>query len=115
MNKEASFFRMLEVNAQIQRHVSVILEAKAKELRKSRNWVCSYLQPQGFEEHKSQLEEALKLHEQMIEVIEGITKVESSLNKNLGSVLGAEEGGSGMLGGEGFPMGGLFDGGGELK
>lgn len=107
MSREKSYTRIIAANASMQEHIAVILEAKARELEKTRNWACNHLLPLTYEDHKSLLEEPLKLHEQMVEVIDGITKVENGLAKNLGIVLEEDDDSTDMLGG-GFSMGGLF-------
>lgn len=114
MSKEQSYLRIIAANASIQKHIAVILEAKAKELEKSRIWTCSHLHPQQYEDHKDLLEEPLKVHEQMIEIIEGITKVENGLAKNLSILLEEEEDNEGMFGG-GFDLNRMFDGSGDGK
>ena len=113
MSREESFLRILGASAQIQFHLSVILEAKAKELEKSRNWACAHLLSHTYETHKTQLEEPLKLHEQLVEVLDGITKVENGMAKSLGLVLGDD--GSDSMGSGGFSLDGLFDKDGDIK
>ena len=107
MSREKSLQRILAAGAQIQLHLSYILAAKALEIAKSRNWTCSHLMPHTYENHKKQTVESLKFHEQLVELLDGITKVENGLAKNLGIVLG--EDGTDAMGGGGFSLDGLFD------
>jgi hypothetical protein len=118
MSREASLLRILAANANIQKHVSIMLEAKANELAKSRSWACCHLKPHTYEDHVKQLKEPLKLHEQIVEVLDGLTKVENGLGRHLGLLIGSHEDASefeGMGGTGGFNMGGMFDLGGDLK
>ncbi|ANE46103.1 restriction endonuclease S subunit [Paenibacillus swuensis] len=107
MNREESFRQMLAAAAKFQWNIALILEAKALEAEKSRNWIVNHLSGEVFADHSDQLKQSMNIHEQMIEVIEGLTKLENGLTKNLKVVLdqdGDSEGG----GGSGFPEG-LFD------
>ncbi len=115
MSREHSFLRILAANAKIQMHVSYILESKAKELEKSRNWTCRHMLDTAFGDHDSQLKESLKVHEQLIEVIDGITKVENGLARNLKLLVGQDESGGGLDGDSGIGLGGMFDFGGDMK
>ncbi|XEC93400.1 restriction endonuclease subunit S [Paenibacillus tarimensis] len=95
MNREESYLQMLDAAVRIQFHVSAILEAKALEAEKSRNWVCNYVCDSAFEEYEDQLKQTLQLHETVVEVIDGLTKMEIGLGKNLKAVLNKSEQSSG--------------------
>lgn len=91
MAREESLIRILAANAKLQLHMAVILEAKGTELAKSRNWLCAHIRPDGYPDHDQQLKEPLKIHEQIVEVLDGIVKVENGLAKNLEILIGPEE------------------------
>jgi hypothetical protein len=107
VSKEQSLTRILAAGAQIQMHLSYILAAKALEIGKTRNWACGHLLTETYENHKKQTQEPLKFHEQLVELLDGITKVENGLAKNLGIVLGETD--ADAMGGGGFSLDGLFD------
>lgn len=81
---------MLASSAIMQEHIAVILEAKALEAEHRRGWICGHMQIHhhpGCEEcHKNSLE----LHENVVEVIAGITRMELGLAKNLNVLIHQE-------------------------
>jgi hypothetical protein len=83
MSREASFLKILESSASIQKNIAIILEAQADEAEKSRNWLCMHIQPYLYSDHDRQLKQSLGVHEQLVALIEGLTKVEFGLAKNL--------------------------------
>lgn len=110
MSREHALINMLDAAAKIQWNVAMILEAKAVEAEKARNWTLNHFQAHSFESHDKQLSEPLGLHEMLVEVIEGLTKLENGLCSNLKTVLTSDsddsDGDSGGLGGL-FGSGGL--------
>ncbi|TBL81738.1 restriction endonuclease subunit S [Paenibacillus thalictri] len=116
MSRTQSYYRMLDAAAKIQFNIALILEAKAVEAEKSRHWVCNHLSPMAYEGHTEQVKETMDVHDQLIEVIDGLTKMENALAKNLQTILNRkDESDSGDLGGGGG-LGDLFGGlGGGLK
>ncbi|TNJ66529.1 restriction endonuclease subunit S [Paenibacillus hemerocallicola] len=112
MERSESFFWMLRASAKMQHDISLILEAKANEAEKSRDWICVHLNHQSYDNHEDQLKKPLEMHESFVELIDGLTKMENALAKNLKVVLNKNEdmssdgmGGFGSLFG-----GGLGDG-----
>jgi len=89
-----SYVRMLEASAKIQYNVAAILEAKAYEAEKAKNWICSNLQPSRYKSPDDLHKQTLDIHDTIIEVIDGMTKMEQGLAKNLKIVLGGNEGDS---------------------
>lgn len=83
MVHEQAYLRILAANASIQHHLAVILEAKAKEMGKAGGWTCLHVSSSAYPNHELQIQEAVKIHEQLIEVIEGITKIEAGLARHL--------------------------------
>ncbi|GAE07532.1 hypothetical protein JCM10914_3766 [Paenibacillus sp. JCM 10914] len=84
--------RMLEAAVVIQRETSLILEGKAVEAEKVRQWVLSQQSPQnGFKD-------TLAMHDQIVEQIEGLTRIGSGLCRNLRVALGTD----GQAAGGGF-------------
>lgn len=105
MSREQAYLNMLGAAAQIQWNVAMILEAKAVEAEKVRNWMLNHVHEGCFEDHEKQLTSPLNIHEQLVEVLEGLTKLQNGLCSNLKTLLPSEEESGG-----GDAMGGLFGG-----
>jgi hypothetical protein len=113
LNRPDSFNRMMQAAAKLQLNIAIILEAKSIEAEKTRHWICNHLSLDAYEDHAEQIKETMDVHDQLIELIDGLTKMESALTKNLKIILNQNEEeeamGSGSGGGGG--MGDLFGGG----
>jgi hypothetical protein len=109
LNREQAYFSILDAIAKMQFNVALILEAKALEAEKAKNWLCNHLSSSSYDNHEIQLIEAIDIHQQMIDVIDGLTKMEAALGRKLKVILGhnesIEEGGFGG-GNNIFGMGG---------
>ncbi|UHA74507.1 restriction endonuclease subunit S [Paenibacillus sp. 481] len=109
MSKERSLLMMAEAMAKMQWNIAMILEAKAIEAEKKRNWVLNHLTQQSFTTDKEQLSDSLEVHDQVIEMIEGLTKLQQSLSRNMKALT---KGSNNVSGEHGFPdgaFGGEFD------
>ncbi|MNJ55090.1 hypothetical protein D3C77_505640 [compost metagenome] len=104
---------VLDAAAKIQWNVAMILEAKAVEAEKVRNWMLNHVHGGSFESHEKMLSEPIDIHEQIVEVIDGLTKLQNGLTSNLKAILASDEGGSGS--GEDDELGGLFSGSFDLE
>ncbi|MDR0267006.1 restriction endonuclease subunit S [Paenibacillus sp.] len=93
MSREQAFLHMLDAASKIQWNIAMILEAKAVEAEKVRNWTINHLTVNAFQTHDEQLKEPLQIHEQIIELLEGLTKLENGLCSNLKAILVQEESG----------------------
>ncbi|MNO14791.1 hypothetical protein D3C76_44400 [compost metagenome] len=113
MSRELAYLNMLDAAAKIQWNVAMILEAKAVESEKVRNWVLNHVLESSFEDHEKQLSDPLDVHDQLVEVIEGLTKLQNGLCSNLKTILPPEDeesGGDSSLDGNFSGMfGGDFD------
>lgn len=98
MNRDEAFLKVLKATAKIQRHVAIILEAKATEAEKARNWLCRHVLESSYSVDTDQLEESNKFHDQIVEAIEGITKVELGLAANLKAILNQDDESEGLDG-----------------
>ncbi|CAH1211900.1 hypothetical protein PAECIP111892_03656 [Paenibacillus auburnensis] len=109
MSREKAFLQMLESTATIQWNIAMILEAKAVEAEKVKQWTQHHIHARSFDSHEEQLKESLSIHEVIVEMVEGLTKLENGLYSNLKAVLGSgeEESGEGFGGmsGDGFNFG----------
>lgn len=107
MSREHAYLNMLDAMAKIQWNVALMLEAKAIEAEKVRNWNLNHVHTHSFEDHETQLTKPLGVHEEIVEVIEGLTKMENGLCSNLRSLLSKNSSGSddGSLSGFGDLLG----------
>jgi hypothetical protein len=87
MRREDAYHLTLDAIAKMQWNVAMILEAKATEAEKVRNWLCTHITNDTFVSHQDQLSTSLQLHEQNIEVIDGLTKLCNGLGRNLKVIL----------------------------
>ncbi|AZS17116.1 restriction endonuclease subunit S [Paenibacillus motobuensis] len=110
MSREQAYLHILDAASKVQWNVAMILEAKALEAEKVRNWVLNQVHHASFDEDEKRLSEPLDIHEQVVEVLEGLTKLQNGLCSNLKTVLASAEeeevkGGSlGGLFGDGFDL-----------
>lgn len=86
MSKEESFLRILDASVEIQRNTYLILQGKAVEAEKVCQWVLTQYSDAGGE-----LKDLLSIHEQIVEQIEGLTRMGSGLCRNLRIVMGTSD------------------------
>lgn len=111
MSREKSFLNVLEAAAKVQWNVSMILEAKAVEAEKVRNWMLNHVHGGSFDSHEKMLSEPLDIHEQLVEVIDGLTKLQNGFCSNLKAVFASDSEEPGSDDG----LGGLFSGSFDLE
>jgi hypothetical protein len=106
VSRTDNYLTILDAAAKIQYNVALILEAKALHAEKSRNWICNHLSMGAYSNNLDQVKQTANIHEQLIQVIDGITKMENSLTKNLEILIGeksSSDGGFGDMMGLGGP------------
>ncbi|MDD9269963.1 restriction endonuclease subunit S [Paenibacillus sp. GCM10023248] len=91
MDRTESYLSILDAMVKIQYNVALILEAKAVHAEKSRNWICNHLSTAAYADNAEHVKESHDIHEQLISVIEGITKMEVAFAKHMGVLLAKEE------------------------
>ncbi|MGF7047127.1 hypothetical protein J2T13_001629 [Paenibacillus sp. DS2015] len=101
MSRERSFLQMLEASSKIQLNIALILEAKAVEAEKIRNWIVNCLDADALHCLDKQLSVPMQIHGQIVELLEGMTKLENGMCSNLKAVLEGQGSGEGG----GFGMG----------
>lgn len=79
MGRDNAYLSMLSASASMQYNMAIILEAKALEAEKARNWICGHLSAEDFDADEQQLRVSIQIHDQIVEVIEGITKYNQGL------------------------------------
>lgn len=75
--------RILAASASIQHQLAIILEAKAKEMAKTVSWTHAQIRSSEYGVHEIQFKDALRIHERMVELIDGVTKVETGLARHM--------------------------------
>ncbi|WP_159881081.1 hypothetical protein [Paenibacillus puerhi] len=112
MSRADAYHRMLMAAAKFQHNIALILEAKAVEAERSCQWICGHVSGEHYDNHGDQLKGTIDVHEQLLEVIDGMTKLERALAKNMSVLLGEKEseGGTDDSGGD---MGDFFSFGGS--
>lgn len=58
MSREKAYLQMLESTATIQWNIAMILEAKAVEAEKVKQWAQHHIHARAFESHEEQLKES---------------------------------------------------------
>ncbi|CAM4013840.1 restriction endonuclease subunit S [Cohnella lubricantis] len=99
MNREHAYHLTLDALAKLQWNTAMILEAKATEAEKVRNWLLTHATRDTWAAHAEQLAASLQFHEQNVELIDGLTKLCQGLNRNMKAILqpdGEDGGGDGM-------------------
>ena len=91
MSREAAYARMLDASAKLQWNVAMILEAKATEAEKVRNWLLTHMTKDTYTVHSDQLSTSLQFHEHNVDLIDGLTKLCNGLNRNMKAILEPEE------------------------
>ena len=100
MSREQAYLRMLNAAAKMEWNVAMILEAKAVEAEKMRNWLINHVTSDAFADHESQVKQPIGVHEHVLETLDGLTKLHRGLTGVMKAVLGGhEEAGGGMFGG----------------
>jgi len=110
MNREQAYHLTLDALAKMQWNTAMILEAKATEAEKVRNWLLTHVTRDTWVAHSEQLAASLQFHEQNVELIDGLTKLCQGLNRNMKAILQPEGDDSAdsmasLLGGLGSGMG----------
>ncbi len=101
MSREQSYLRMLNSAANMQWNIAVMLEAKAAEAEKMRNWFVNHVDGQSMGEEQSQLGQSLQIHDQVIEMIDGMTKLNQGMVSIIKAVVPQDDEDSGGFGEQG--------------
>lgn len=71
--------------AKMQQDIALILEAKAVETEKVRNWLCK-----NMSSDNSEFPDTMQVHENLVEVIGGLTRLHQSMCNMLRASLNAQ-------------------------
>lgn len=88
MERDPHYLGILEATAIMQDNIALILEAKAVEAEKAKNWICYHLFQTSFPDFEMQLKTPLEIHEKVIEVLAGLVRMEQALAANLKAMVG---------------------------
>ncbi|MFE5320260.1 hypothetical protein ACFQ88_16245 [Paenibacillus sp. NPDC056579] len=99
MSRTSSYHKLLVSAVSFQKNVYLILEAKSFETTRACRWICNHLAAEHLGDHNDQVKKCLEIHEQLIEVIDGLTKMEQALTKNLQAILDDGEADNGGISG----------------
>lgn len=110
MEKEQSLREIARAMTRFQAEIADMLDAKATEAEKVRNWITLHMLPHETDHYGDRLKQAMGVHEMMIEVIDSLSKMQSSLGQHF-KLLVEYNGADGSMDGFGG-AGGLDDGGG---
>lgn len=91
MSREPHYLGILEATAVMQDNIALILEAKAVEAEKAKNWICYHLFQSSFADHEQLLKTPLEIHEKVIEMLAGLVRMEQALAANLKAMVGDDE------------------------
>lgn len=90
MKREDAYHLTLDAIAKMQWNVALILEAKATEAEKVRNWLCTHITNDTYVAHNDQLSTCLKINKQNVDIIDGLTKLCNGLSRNMKVILNPE-------------------------
>ncbi|MBC8080102.1 MAG: restriction endonuclease subunit S [Gorillibacterium sp.] len=91
MSRDQSYLQILDAAARMQESISRILAAKLAEAQINQVWISNQLLPGKYSETSELHKQSMELNDQLIEVIDGITKMEFGLARNLKIILNREE------------------------
>ena len=88
MDRDPHYLGILEATAVMQDNIALMLEAKAVEAEKAKNWICYHLFHSSYPDYEQQLKGPLEIHEKIVEVIAGLVRMEQALAANLKALVG---------------------------
>lgn len=91
MSRQQHYLGILEATAVMQDNIALMLEAKAVEAEKTKNWICQHVCNASFPDHELQLKTPIEIHEKIVEVLGGLVRMEQGLGANLKIMLGDKE------------------------
>jgi hypothetical protein len=112
MSREQSYMRMLSSAANMQWNIAVMLEAKAAEAEKMRSWFVNHVTGHSLGAEQAQLGQSLQIHDQVIEMIDGMTKLNQGMVSIIKAVVPQDDDDDGGFGDQvgGFGKGMSFGG-----
>lgn len=96
-DREQSLVRILETTAILQWNIAHILDAKAMEAEKVRTWIYNHISTDSLTRQQVQLDESVKVHDQIIEIIDGLNKLGQGMVSMLKVVLRHETDSQSMM------------------
>lgn len=96
MDRTDLYMQMLDATAKLQYEISLMLEARVIEATKSQNWICQHMNGANLEGHDHKMKVTGEVHESVIDLIGGLTKLENALNHQMKALLGKNQIGSAL-------------------
>jgi hypothetical protein len=96
MGRTDASLRILAAGADMQRHIAVMLEAKADEMETLRNWLLVSVRTSRFADAEGLLSQTVSFHEHLIEILTGVVKMEQGLAQHMQLLLEEEPGSEGV-------------------
>ncbi|MDR6553934.1 restriction endonuclease subunit S [Paenibacillus qinlingensis] len=96
MDRTELYMQMLEATAKLQYEISLMLEARVVEASKSQHWICQHINAANLEGHDHKMNVTGEINESVIDLIDGITKLENALNHQMKAMLGKHPSGSAL-------------------
>jgi len=96
VSRSKSGLQILTSMTDIQETVADILEAKAVEMEALRDWVLHTVQTSEFNDDNDLVLQSCQFHDQLIHILDGITKMERGFARHMQLLLEEDE----LLGGE---------------
>jgi hypothetical protein len=82
---------MLDNTVKMQWNMAIIMESKASESEKVRDWLCDHVSSESFGDKQEQLKQALEVHEQIVESLNHLTRIGNGMNALLKRALEHED------------------------
>ena len=108
MDRTDLYMQMLDATAMLQYEISLMLEARVIEATKSQNWICQHMNGANLEGHDHKMKVTGEVHESVIELIDGLTKLENALNRQMKALLGKNDSSSALGSDDAMGFGGLL-------
>ncbi|OCT14004.1 hypothetical protein A8709_00235 [Paenibacillus pectinilyticus] len=106
MDRTDLYMQMLDATAKLQDEITHMLEARVIDATKYQNWICQHVNAMNVEGHELQMKVTGEIHDSVIDLIDGLTKLENALNHQMKALLGGKESGTGFGMGNGLDFGG---------
>ena len=91
LSRDQSYLEIMDAAERMQDSISRILAAKLAEAHINKTWISNQLLPNKYSEANELHKQSMELNDQLIEVIDGITKMEFGLARNLKIILNRED------------------------
>ncbi|THF73359.1 restriction endonuclease subunit S [Cohnella fermenti] len=92
MNREQAYQLTLDAIAKLQWNTALILEAKAVEAEKVRNWLLTHITNDTSVTQSERLGTSLQFHDHNVDLIDSLTKLCNGLNRSMKAIIEPDDG-----------------------